>query len=118
MQQIKDIMNAGVSNPKLNDFVALAFNAWTLWAKSATACGNNLTQDCVLKNAAGEHSWTAGGFFPPRDTDPENPQQPTCYVLERVTPDGFVYDKQTTKPNNGVYNCDPKNVVALEHTYQ
>ena len=118
VQQIKNIMAAGVSSPKYNDFVALAFNAWTLWAKSATACGNNLTQDCVLKNAAAEKAWTAGGFFPPRDTDPGNPQQPTCYALMKVTPDGFVYDPDVTKPNSGVYNCDPKNVVALKNTYQ
>jgi ABC-type branched-subunit amino acid transport system substrate-binding protein len=117
VQQIKDIMTAGVSKPKFNDFVALAFNAWTLWAKSATACGNDLTQDCVLKEAGSESAWTAGGFFPPRNTDPSNPQQPTCYVIMKVTPNGFVYDPDVTKPNNDVYNCDAKNVVTLKSTY-
>ncbi len=118
VQQIKDIMSARVSKPKYNDFVALAFNAWTLWAKSATACGNDLTQACVLTRAGAEKAWTAGGFFPPRDTDSSNPLQPTCYALMRVTTNGFVYDADVTKPNDGVYNCDPKNVVALTHTYQ
>ena len=116
--QIKDIMTAGVSNPKFNDFVALAFNAWTLWAKSATACGNALTQDCVLKNAGSEKAWTAGGFFPPRDTNPSHPLQPTCYVIMKVTPNGFVYDPAVTKPDNDVYNCDAKNVVTLKSTYE
>jgi ABC-type branched-subunit amino acid transport system substrate-binding protein len=118
VQQIKDIMAAGVSNPKFNDFVALAFNAWTLWAKSATACGNALSQDCVLKNAGSEKAWTAGGFFPPRDTNPSNPLQPTCYVIMKVTPNGFVYDPDVTKPNTDVYNCDAKNVVTLKSTYE
>ncbi len=118
VRQVKDIMKAGVADPQFNEFVALAFNAWTLWAKSATACGNDLSKDCVLENAAGERAWTAGGFFSPRDTDPGNPQQPTCYVLMKVTPDGFVYDKDVTQPNTGVYNCDAKNVVALKQTYQ
>jgi ABC-type branched-subunit amino acid transport system substrate-binding protein len=118
VKQIKDIMSAGVSSPKYTDFTALGFNAWVLWAKSATACGNNLTQDCVLQKAGSETAWTAGGFFPPRNTDPKNPLQPTCYVMMDVTAQGFVYDKDVTQPNNGIYNCDPKNVVDLQKTYQ
>ena len=118
VQQLESIMTAWNAHPKFNDFVALAFNAWTLWAKSATACGNDLTQACVLSKAASEKSWTAGGFYSPRDTDPAHPLQPTCYALMRVTTDGFVYDKATTQPNDGVYNCDPRNVVALKHAYE
>jgi ABC-type branched-subunit amino acid transport system substrate-binding protein len=118
VKQIKDIMSAGVSDPKYSDFTALAFNAWVLWAKSATACGDTLTQDCVLQKAGSEKAWTAGGFFPARDTDPKNPLQPTCYVMMDVTAKGFVYDKAVTQPNQGIYNCDPKNVVDLEKTYQ
>ncbi len=118
VKQIKQIMSDGVSDPKYTDFTALAFNAWTLWAKSATACGNDLTQDCVLQKAGSEKAWTAGGFFPARDTDPKNPQQPTCYVMMDVTAKGFVYDRAITQPNQSVYNCDPKNVIKLEKTYQ
>jgi ABC-type branched-subunit amino acid transport system substrate-binding protein len=118
VQQLESIMKAWNAHPTFNDFVALAFNAWTLWAKSATACGNDLTQACVLSKAASEKTWTAGGFYSPRDTDPANPLQPTCYVLMKVTTGGFVYDKSATRPNSGVYNCDPKNVVALKHAYQ
>ena len=118
VKQIKDIMEAGVQNPKYTDFTALGFNAWVLWAKSATACGNDLTQDCVLEKAGGEKTWTAGGFFPARNTDPKNPLQPTCYVMMDVTANGFVYDKDVTQPNQSVYNCDPKNSVDLEKTYQ
>jgi hypothetical protein len=118
VKQVKTIMSAGTSNPTYTDFTALAFNAWTLWAKSATACGDNLTQDCVLQKAGTEQAWTAGGLFPPRNTDPKNPHQPTCYVMMDVTPNGFVYDKAVTQPNNGVYNCDSRNVVPLKNTYQ
>ena len=35
-----------------------------------------------------------------------------------VTPNGFVYDKDVTQPNNGIYNCDPANVIKLTKTYQ
>ncbi len=118
VKQIKTIMTAGTASPTYTDFTALAFNAWTLWAKSATACGNTLTQDCVLAKAGAEKAWTAGGLFPPRDTDPKNPQQTTCYVMMDVTPTGFVYDKDVTQPNSGIYNCDPKNVVKLANSYE
>jgi ABC-type branched-subunit amino acid transport system substrate-binding protein len=118
VQQIKGIMSAGVADPKYSDFTALAFNAWTLWAKSATACGTDLTQACVLEKAGSEKAWTAGGFFPARDTNPKNPLAPTCYVIMDATPNGFVYDKAVTQPNSSVYNCDPNNVVNLEKTYQ
>ncbi len=117
VQQLEDIMTARDPHPKYNDFVALAFNAWTLWAKSATACGANLTQDCVLAKAGSEKSWTAGGFYTPRDTDPAHPLQPTCYALMKVTPDGFVYDRAVTQPNDGIYNCDSRNVVDLKQQY-
>jgi ABC-type branched-subunit amino acid transport system substrate-binding protein len=117
VKQIKSIMSV-VPKATYTDFTALAFNAWTLWAKAATACGNDLTQDCVLQKAATEKAWTAGGLFPPRDTDPNNKHQTTCYVMMDVTPNGFVYDKDVTQPNNGIYNCDPKNVVKLTKTYQ
>ena len=118
VKEIKQIMTDGASDPKYTDFTALGFNAWVLWAKSATSCGDNLTQDCVLEKAGSEKEWTAGGLFPARDTDPKNPLQPTCYVMMDVTADGFVYDKDVTQPNEGIYNCDPKNVVDLENTYQ
>lgn len=116
VKQIKSIMSV-VPKATYTDFTALAFNAWTLWAKSATACGNDLTQDCVLQKAGTEKAWTAGGLFPPRDTDPNNKHQTTCYVMMDVTASGFVYDKAVTQPNNGIYNCDPKNVVTLKNTY-
>jgi hypothetical protein len=118
VKQIKTIMSAGTSDPTYTDFTALAFNAWTLFAKAATACGNDLTQACVLQKAGTEKAWTAGGLFPPRDTDPNNRHQTTCYVMMDVTPNGFVYDKAVTQPNNGIYNCDPRNVVKLTNTYQ
>ena len=35
-----------------------------------------------------------------------------------VTPNGFVYDKDVTQPNSGIYNCDPANIVKLKNTYQ
>jgi hypothetical protein len=117
VKQIKSIMAAGTSDPTYTDFTALGFSAWALWAKAATACGDNLTQDCVLEKAGQESAWTAGGLFPARNTDPKNPKQTRCYVIMDATPNGFVYDKAVTNPNNDIYNCSEDNVVPLTKTY-
>jgi hypothetical protein len=113
LAQAKSILQAGVANPKYTDFTALAFNAWTLWAKAATACGSTLTVNCVLQKAGTEKAWTGGGLFPPSDTDPNNKKVSPCALLIRLTPSGWVYDKKATSPDNGVYNCDPKNVSQV-----
>jgi ABC-type branched-subunit amino acid transport system substrate-binding protein len=117
MSQLKSIMTASTPSPKLTDFTMLAFDAWTLWAQSATQCGSTLTSACVLAKAGVHTDWTAGGLFPPRDTNPSNPHQSRCLVMVKVTTGGFVYDKDVTKPNNGIYNCDDSNVVKLKNTY-
>jgi hypothetical protein len=117
MQQLESILTASSSSPKYTDFTMLAFDAWALWAQSATECGSTLTSACVLQKAGAHTDWTAGGLFPPRDTSPSNPHQTPCLVLMKVTTKGFVYDKDVTKPNNGIYNCSAGNVVKLTNTY-
>ena len=52
--QVKSILSDAVGKPRFTDFTASSFSAWALWAKEATACGNNLTQECVLQKAAAE----------------------------------------------------------------
>jgi Periplasmic binding protein len=114
LQQAKKILDDSISNPALTDFTALAFNAWTLWAKSATACGSTLTVSCVLQKAGSEHAWTGGGMFPPADADPNNKKVGDCALIIRLTTSGWVYDKKVTDPGKGsVYNCDPANVQTV-----
>ena len=114
VQQVKDIMAAGSSAANLDSFTDLAFNSWTLWAQSATACGTHLTQDCVLKNASAHKEWTAGGLFAPVNTDPADKQPSNCVLLMRLTKSGWVYDKKATQPNSSVYNCGPDNNVTTK----
>jgi hypothetical protein len=113
LQQIRSIMNAGLSNPKFTSFTGLAFSAWTLWAKSATDCGDDLTAQCILGKAGSHTDWDAGGLFPPNSTIPGKQSQSNCVLLVRLTPQGFVYDKKVTQPNRGPYNCDPRNLVSV-----
>ncbi|MBX6389066.1 MAG: ABC transporter substrate-binding protein [Frankia sp.] len=118
MKQARDIVTAKVPDADFTDFTALGFSAWTLWAKSATACGDNLTVQCVLDNAAKERSWTAGGIYPEGQVlTPGEQHISNCLLLMKVTEEGFVYDREATKPTDDIYNCDPQNVVTLTETF-
>ena len=84
---------------------------------SATACGSNLTNECVLAKAGAHKDWTGGGLYAPVNTDPKDPQVSKCWLLIKLTPNGWEYAKKETNPNQDVYNCDPKNVAAVK-SYQ
>jgi hypothetical protein len=93
-----------------------AAEAWLLWAKSASACGANLTVSCVLNNAASQKNWSAGGIQAPvakLSLSNENPQPSPCFALLQAKPNGFVYQKAMTQPTQSIWNCNPKNVVTL-----
>jgi ABC-type branched-subunit amino acid transport system substrate-binding protein len=116
LQQVRSIMTASVSKPQYTIFTANAFNAWTLWAKSATECGSTLTEACVFDKAKANTDWTAGGLFPTRDLSKKDSVS-DCFAMVKLTPDGFKYDRAVTKPNKDVYNCSPSNVGSVQ-TYQ
>ena len=117
LKQAEAIVDAQVKEPKLDFFTTISFSAWLLWAKSASECGSTLTQDCVLSKAGSFDKWTAGGLIPAVSTIAGKQRRADCIVMMRVTPDGFVYDEAVTKPTDGVYNCDPKNVADVK-SYQ
>ena len=59
-----------------------AAEAWLLWAKSASACGANLTVSCVLNNAAAQKNWSAGGIQAPvAKLSPVQPEPATVALL-------------------------------------
>jgi hypothetical protein len=96
-----------------------AFNSWILFAKAATACGANVTVSCVLKNAAAQKNWTGGGLAAPvaqLAMSDNNPVPSACFVLMTVKPNKFVYNTAVTKPNSGIWNCDPKGLIHLPST--
>jgi hypothetical protein len=93
-----------------------AAESWLLWAKSASACGANLTVSCVLKNAAAQKNWSAGGIEAPQaqlTMSNENPVPGPCFAILQATPKGFVYSKSVTQPTQSIWNCNPKNVIKL-----
>jgi ABC-type branched-subunit amino acid transport system substrate-binding protein len=116
LAEIKSQLTAAVSNPRFTEYTTEAYSAWTLWAQSATACGSNLTVDCVLAKAGVHSDWTAGGLTPPVSTSPSNTKATDCWLVIKLETTGWVYDKKVTRPNKGVYNCDPRNTVKV-HSY-
>jgi hypothetical protein len=95
--------------------------SWLLWAKSASACGANLTVTCVLTHAAATKNWDAGGIQAPiagLTLSNENPQPSPCFAMLQLTAKGIVYDKAITKPTQSIWNCNPKNVVHLTAAQQ
>ncbi|HWD55650.1 MAG TPA: ABC transporter substrate-binding protein [Acidimicrobiales bacterium] len=90
--------------------------SWLLWAKSATACGANLTSTCVLSGAAAQKNWNAGGIQAPVSQltpSNKNPLPSPCFAMLRATSSKFSYDKAVTSPTQSIWNCNPKNVVTL-----
>jgi ABC-type branched-subunit amino acid transport system substrate-binding protein len=113
ISQIKTVLSAAVSSPKYDQFTLESFDSWLLFATSATACGDNLTQDCVLQKAAAYTDWTAGGISPPVSTSPSATKINDCTAIVRLTANGWVYDKDVTRPNNGSFNCDEQNIATV-----
>ena len=100
------------------DFAHLqALSAWILWAQAATACGSELTGQCVVDHAGAMKGWTAGGLRAPIDTQVGGGVLSTCFVLLKATPEGFVLDPDVTRPNQDIFNCDAANVVDAPETY-
>ena len=90
-----------------------AWSSWLLFSKAAGACGANLTRKCVYDNLAKYHEWTGGGLHAVTDPGANTPTD--CFVLLNATPKGFTV--ADVDPNEGIFNCSPKNLVELQGDY-
>jgi ABC-type branched-subunit amino acid transport system substrate-binding protein len=113
LAQTETIVKSAVPGAKLTEFTLSAMSAWTLWAQSATDCGANLTQDCILQKAAGHTDWDAGGLYAPHSTSADA-KSGACITIVQMTPKGFVYAKDVTQPNQGSFNCEANNVLTVK----
>ncbi len=90
-------------------------SSWLLFAQAATACGSDLTPECLLAEAGDVEGWTAGGLHAPQT--PGNATPSRCIVLLDLGESGFVVNEQATRPTEGIYNCDAENVFEMTGDY-
>ncbi len=110
-QDYLDLMKQYNPDGKVALLGAQGMSSWLLFAKAATSCGSDLTADCLLQKAKAESGWTGGGLHAPQT--PGNTEPSNCWLTLSLGAKGFSLNKAATKANKGLYNCDPKNVIAL-----
>jgi hypothetical protein len=115
-QQYLDLFEKYKPNGKSHAALGLqTFSAWLLFAKAASACGDDLTRKCVYDNALTETEWTGGGLNAPQNVKDQTAG--TCGIVLEASPTGFAPPAGFT-PNSGkFFSCDPKNVVELHDDY-
>ena len=116
LTQLESIMHKYSPGTAINQNDELAAASWVLWAKSATACGARLTVSCVLSHAAAQKNWSAGDIQAPTAQLAMSNQNPTpsdCFTMVQLQGGKFTWDKSLTDPNNQIWHCDPKTVVAV-----
>jgi ABC-type branched-subunit amino acid transport system substrate-binding protein len=94
---------------KLAQLGAQAVSAFLLFAQAASECGADLTRTCMIENAGSVTSWTGGGMH--AEMNPSAGSAPQCFAFIAVTPGSFTVDEELTQPNEGIFNCDPENVL-------
>lgn len=115
-QQYLDLFAEYLPKGKAKSYLGVqAFSAWLLFAKAATACGDDLTRKCILDEAkrVGGANWVGGGLHAPANV---REQQPTdCFAVFEASPKGF--SLPDIGPNDSIYNCGPENLFTLKRSY-
>ncbi|HSA52817.1 MAG TPA: ABC transporter substrate-binding protein [Yinghuangia sp.] len=101
-RQVVDLFAKYAPGAEVSIGAVKSFSAWLLFAKSASACGDNLTRKCLYEQARKETAWTGGGLQAPRDMSAQDsPSQ--CFNVVKATPDGW--KSVDVKANQGSYRC-------------
>lgn len=114
-QDYLDMMQQFNPSGKVASLGAQSMSSLLLFAQSASACGPNLTRQCLLEKAGGVTSWTGGGLH--GETNPSTNTPTPCFLILKASASGFEYDQAATAPTKGMFNCDPNNVVQLKNDY-
>lgn len=103
VKQLKSLFAKYAPGKDLTFPAIRAFQAWLLFAKSASSCGDQLTRKCVYTAAVQESAWTGGGLLAPADVSP-NGKESTCFNVVEATPDGW--KPADFGPDTGPFRCD------------
>lgn len=114
-QDYLDLMEQYNPDGKVAQLGQQGLSSWLLFARAATACGSELTADCLLDEAAGETDWTGGGLH--ASQAPGSGKPSPCFLIIGLGEDGFFYNEEATAPTEGVFNCDEENVFELTGDY-
>ena len=103
LTELDAVMHKYASGTAIDQNDELAASSWVLFAKSATACGADLTVSCVLSHAAAQKNWSAGDIQAPTAQLAMSNQNPTpsdCFTMVQLQGGKFTWDKSLTDPNN------------------
>lgn len=116
LTELESVMHKYAPGTAINQNDELAATSWVLFAKSAMACGANLSVSCVLSHAAAQKNWSAGDIQSPVAQEAMSDQNPTpsdCFAMVQLQGGKFTYDKSLTDPNNQIWNCSPKTLFHV-----
>jgi ABC-type branched-subunit amino acid transport system substrate-binding protein len=114
-QDYLDLMERYNPSGKVAQLGQQSLSSFLLFAQAATACGAELTAECLLEEARAVTQWTAGGLHAPQT--PGNLEPSPCYLLLDLEADGFVLNEDATNATDGIYNCDEANVFEMTGDY-
>lgn len=103
LQHVKDMYAQYAPGVEITFPAMRAMSAWLLFAKSASACGDQLTRKCLYENGLKETAWTGGGLHAPVVVGDNNSPSP-CFNIEQATPDGW--KPADFHPDDGLYRCN------------
>ncbi|MBN2623278.1 MAG: ABC transporter substrate-binding protein [Acidimicrobiales bacterium] len=83
-------------------------SSFLLWATAASACGADLTRECVLDELSGITSWDGGGLH--AETNPGGNMPPECSMILKLEGTSWV---QAYPEEEGEMACDPDGTVPL-----
>jgi ABC-type branched-subunit amino acid transport system substrate-binding protein len=112
-KQYVDTLSKYVSGATPKALGINAWSSWLLWAKAVRDCGSGVTRQCVFDKAKATTGWTAGGLHAASNPNNLSGSGNECFLFIRATATGFAYDREMTRPNRDIFNCDPRNAFDL-----
>ena len=116
LTELDSVMHKYAPGTAIDQNDELAATSWVLFAKSATACGANLTVSCVLSHAAAQKNWTRATSrprWPKRPCRTRTPPRATASPWSSSKAGSSPWDKSLTDPNNQIWHCDPKTLFKV-----
>ena len=110
-QDYLDLMAGYNSGGKIALLGVQGISSWLLFALAATECGSDLTASCLVEHASAATGWTGGSLHAPQT--PGNTEPSPCWLALELDATGFRVNADVTQANDGIYDCNEKNIIEL-----